>query len=408
MDVVENSLRYEGWRVAAVSAVTLSFAAYVAYASPVFLKPLAEEFGWSREAISFAYGVNAAVSALCAAPLGYYVDRLGAARIVTVALVMFGLVFASLATLTQDVRQFYVTFGLLGAAMTGILPIAFARAVSSWFDRRRGIALAVAISGGSIGGLVQPPVVQFLLGRVGWRPTALMLGAAVVVVGAPLARRFLRERPSSGSDRWPSVDGVTVGDAVRSRAFWTITVVFFCSTFIQYGAVVHLSALLTDRGVSVERAALALSAFGGASLLGRLVSGALLDRIHAARVACALLAVAGLGALMLAGAQSFAVGAAAAFMIGFGTAGETDVVPYLLTHYFGLRSSSTLYGLVWIATSLGAGAGPVMMGRAFDLTGSYETLLIATAMAMLGAGAVMLTLPRYAESRRHAVVATIM
>ena len=124
---VESSLRYRGWRVATVSAVGLSFAAYVPYTFPLFLKSLSDEFSWSREDISTAYGINAVMSALCAAPLGYLVDRVGARKVVPAFLALFGCTFASLSVLSSDLRHLYAVFALLGIFVTGILPIAFAR-----------------------------------------------------------------------------------------------------------------------------------------------------------------------------------------------------------------------------------------------------------------------------------------
>jgi sugar phosphate permease len=400
----EASLRYEGWRVAAASAVVLSFAAYVPYVFPLFLKSLADEFSWSRQDISTAYGINALMSALCAAPLGYIVDKLGSRKIIPAFLTLFGVAFASLSILTPDLRHFYGVFAMLGIFVTGILPVAFARTVCSWFVTRRGLALALAISGGSIGGFLLPPTVQVLLAQFGWRVTCTLLGAVVFVLGVPLAYGFIRERPSTSSGPAAEAAGATVSDGLRSRVFWTVTVVFFCSTLLQYGSVIHLSALLTDRGVSAANAAVAVSTFGAASLVGRLVAGSLLDRFFAARVAFGLLMCAAAGAYLLSGAQSLAIGAAAAFLIGVGTAGESDVVPYLLTRYFGLRSCSTLYGIAWIATALGAGLGPILMGRAFDATGSYETLLVGVALLIVGAATLMLTMPRY----RAASVAGLM
>jgi MFS family permease len=403
----EHSLRYDGWRVAAAAAITLSFAAYVPYAFPIFLKPVSDEFSWSREATSSAFGIYSAMTALCATPIGYFADRLGPTRIIPLFLALFGVTFGSLAALTADVRHLYAVFAVLGIAVTGMLPIAFARAVCSWFVRRRGLALALAISGGSIGGLVWPPAVQALIGTLGWRTACLALSAIVLLVGVPVAHRFIRERPVSRFEAASSAVGATVRDGLSSRVFWTVTVVFFCSTLIQYGAVVHLSALLTDRGVSPARAALAVSAFGGASLLGRLVTGSLLDRFFAARVACALMVTASLGTFLLAGAQSFAIGATAAFLIGFGTAGESDVVPYLLSRYFGLRSCSTLFGIAWMATALGAAAGPMLMGRAFDSTGSYEVLLLGVGVLVLASSTLMLTMPRYPQVQAVQTATTV-
>src|SRR5689334_23705269 len=115
---------------------------------------------------------------------------------------------------------------------------------------------------------------------------------------------------------------------------------------------------------------------GLASLGGRLATGWLLDRFFAARVSFWLLSAAAVGTFLLAGAHSFPVGVVAAALIGFGSGGELDVTPYLLSRYFGLRSISTLYGFSWMALGFSGIVGPILMGRAFDATGSYETVLI--------------------------------
>ena len=114
---------------------------------------------------------------LCAAPVGYLVDRLGVRRIVIPAVVLFGCAFASLAALTPRLWHLYAVFALIGMAAIGTSPMAYARVVSSWFTRRRGMAIAVTISGVSIGGLMHPPAAQALIRSVGWRGACLTLGA---------------------------------------------------------------------------------------------------------------------------------------------------------------------------------------------------------------------------------------
>jgi MFS family permease len=186
--------------------------------------------------------------------------------------------------------------------------------------------------------------------------------------------------------------------------FWIIVVVLFGSSIAQNGAIAHIAALLTDRGISAQGGALALSAMGAASLAGRFITGWLLDRFFAARVAFGLLALAALGTFLLAGAQTLAVGLLAAALIGFGMGGEQDVTPYLLSRYFGLRSFSMLYGFTWTAYAAAGAIGPVLMGRAFDATGSYETLLVTLAAATLSVAALMLLLPRYGDDQVPAAV----
>jgi cyanate permease len=189
-----------------------------------------------------------------------------------------------------------------------------------------------------------------------------------------------------------------VRDGLRSRVFWILVVVLFFSSIAQNGALAHLSALLTDRGVSPAGAALALSAMGGASLVGRLVTGWLLDRFFAARVSFGLLSAAALGVFILAGADSLATGVLGAALIGFGMGGEADVTPYLLSRYFGLRSFSMLLGFTWTAYALAGALGPILMGKVFDATGSYQALLVRLAAGTLAVAALMLWLPKYRQT----------
>jgi MFS family permease len=394
----EGDPRYEGWRVAGASAagVFVSFASLFVYTFGIFLKPWTEEFGWSRESVSTAFGIAAMTVAVCSPPLGHLLDRVSPARVVVPCLVVFGLAFASLSLLTPNIWHLYAVFFVLGVVGNGTAQMAYSRAVTSWFDRRRGTALAVVLSGGAIGAIVLPPLAESLIQRVGWRGACAALGAMVLVLGIPTVARFVRERPVLHSAGQLAVTGATVRDAMTARAFWILVTVLFCSSIAQNGALTHMSALLTDRGVSAAGGALAISAMGGASLLGRIATGWMLDRFFAARVSFALLSTAALGTFLLSSADSLTLGLLAAVLIGFGMGGEADVTPYLISRYFGLRSFSVLYGLTWTFYAFAGAIGPMLMGKAFDVTGSYASLLAQLALVTLAVAALMLLLPRYA------------
>lgn len=393
----ENGLRsegwrYEGWRVAAGSAVGVFFSTLLFYTFAVFLKPLSADFGWSREALSSAYGLMAATAAVCAPLWGHLLDRVGTRRIAVPCLVLAGCAFASLAALTPRLGHLYAVFAVLGVAASGTTALPYSRAVSTWFDRRRGAALALVMSGAAVGGIVHPPAAQALLGLAGWRGAYLALGGLILAVALPTVLRFVRERASAGAGPM-SANGLSVREGLGSRAFWILVLMVFAGAIANNAAIVHLAALLTDRGVPGHQAAIAVSTLGGATLAGRLLTGWLLDRFHAPRVAFAMLVLVALGMFLFAGARSFPAGVLAAVLIGFGIGGEYDVAPYLLSRYFGLRSLSTLYGLTWTGAGLGAAAGPILLGRAFDATGSYEAVLVQLAATLLGVATLLLALP---------------
>lgn len=389
----EHHLRYDGWRVVAACGVGAFFATVPLNTFGVFLKPLCDHFSWSRESAASAYGTLTLVAAASAPVLGGLMDRRGARRVILPSLALSGCAVASLAVLTPRLWHLRAVFGVLGAAMMGASPIAYSRAIFGWFDRLRGRALGVMLIGAAISGIVLPPVAQALIARAGWRVAWLALGAATLTVALPAAALFIRDRGSIGLGRIPDSAGVPVSEALRSRAFWTLVVVVFGGTIATNGAIVHIVALLADRGVPARQAALSVSAMGAASLVGRLLTGWLLDRYPAARVSTALLTTVALGTFLLAAAHSLASGVVAAICIGFGSGGEVDVIPYLLSRRFGLRSFSTLYGLNWTAWGLAGAAGPILLGRAFDTTGSYGAALVELGCVTLAAAGLMLTFP---------------
>lgn len=381
----------------------VSFASLLVYTFGIFLKPLTEEFGWSREAVSAAFGVAAMTVAVCSPGLGYLFDRYPARRIIVPSLVVFGSAFASLAWLTPPIWHLYATFVVLGIVGNGTAQMAYSRAVAGWFERRRGLALALVMAGGSVGTMVLPPIAEQLIARIGWRGAVFAFGVMVLALGLPAVLGFVRERPvpgqrGGGARRDEARAGATVAEGLRAPAFWVVVAVLFACSIAQNGAIAHLAAMLTDRGVPAAGAALAVSVMGGAGLLGRFMTGILLDRYFAARVWMAVILVAAIGTLLLAYADSFASGLIAAALIGFGMGGEADVTPYLLTRYFGLRAFSTLYGLTWTFYAIAGAIGPVLMGRAFDLSGSYEALLLQLAAATAAVAALTLCLPSYASA----------
>ena len=390
--VDERSLRYAGWRVAAASGIGVLFASMAAYGFSVLLKPLSQEFAWSREVASTAYSFFTLASALAAPILGPLLDRYGPLRIVLPCMIANGLGIASLSTMTASPARLYLLFTALGLAVIGSSPLAFSRTVATWFDRRRGSALAIVIAGGAVGSMVHPPVVDALVRMSGWRTACLVMGAVVLGVGMPLVALFVRGRQVRAGTS-AAVSGRTTSEAIRSRIFWTLIVVIGGAAVAFNGVVVHFVSLLTDRGVASGSAAMALSLMGAFGLGGRLITGWLIDRFRATYVSAALLALAAAGIFLLSSTASFATALVAAAMIGFGMGGELDVTPFLLSRYFGLRSLSTLYGVCWMAMGGGAAIGPLAMGRAFDANGSYDGMLFNLAAETLLAGLLMLTLP---------------
>jgi MFS family permease len=388
---------YPGWLVvlAAYCGAMVGFGSLLVFTFSIFLKPLTGAFGWSRESVSAAFGFAALTVAVCSPPLGHLLDRFGPRRVILPCMAVFGVAFASLGFLTPRLTHLYAVFVLLGIVGNGTTQMGYSRAVSTWFDQRRGLALALMLAGVGTGSMIFPPIAQALIAGYGWRAAYIVLGALVLVLGIPLTALFVRERPGDSIDRRTILDGMTVAQGLRSRAFWILIATLFVSSVSMNGAITHLSALLTDRGVTAAHAALAASMLGLASFFGRLLTGFLLDRFFGPRVGFCLCAIASGGILLLARAGSSMPGIAAAMLIGLGVGAEASLTPYLLTRYFGLRGFSTLYGFTWTAYAVAGAIGPVLMGKVFDATGSYVSLLTLLSATTLGAAVLLFWLPRY-------------
>lgn len=392
---LESSFGFPGWRVvlAAHYGVMMSFGSLLVFTFSVFLKPLTAEFGWGREEVSRAFAIAAITVAVSSPILGRLLDRGEPRRVVLPCLAVFGLAFASLGLLTPHLWHLYAVFFVIGVVGNGTTQMGFSGAVSSWFRERRGLALALIMAGAGLGSIVLPPLAQALIDAHGWRTAYFALGGLALSVSLPLAARYLRVNPAAQRRQSGGPGGA--GPALRTRAFWILVATLFLSSIAANGAIAHLAALLTDRGLTPGTAAWVAATLGGASLCGRVLTGYLLDRFWGPLISCLLLVAMAAGILLLAYAHTFAAGLAAALLIGVGLGGEADVTPYLLSHYFGLGSFSTLYGLTWTFYALAGGLGPVLLGRVFDATASYTLVLSLLAIPTAVSAILMLWMPRY-------------
>jgi predicted MFS family arabinose efflux permease len=211
----ENDPRYEGWRVAGASAIGVFFVSILVYAFAVQLEPISREFGWSRQSLAAAYSLMAAASAVCSPWLGVLLDRYGPRRIAVPCVAVCGVGLASLSLLTASRAHLYGVFALMGVAGIGTTALAYSRAVSTWFDARRGFAIALVISGGALASMTHPPVTEALIRAAGWRTACLVLGSvgrrscasALRAAPGPSIRTAPRPAPpcdrgSSGSCCW--------------------------------------------------------------------------------------------------------------------------------------------------------------------------------------------------------------
>lgn len=398
MQISESSIRYPGWGVcvAAFVGVMVSFAAIMPYTFSLFLEPLSKAFGWHREAMSSAFGIAAITVALFSPGIGMLLDRLPPRRIILPSIIVFALAYMSLSRLTPNITRFYLTYFVLGVVGNGTAQLAYTRAVLTWFQKRRGIALALVLTGSGTGSIVVPLVAQAVIHKYGWSDAYLALGC-IALLGFPLTALLVRNRPinhAQSDDTFST--GSSVGAALRGAIFWILAVMIMLEAFGSNGLLSHLAAMLTERGVSGESAALALSVMGATGILGRLTTGLLLDRFFAPYVAVFMLGISSVGIFIYMSASTAAIALTAAAILGYGLGSEADVVPYLIARYFGRKHFAALYGMTWTAYAVGGATGPIVVGHFYDRAGSYQPSVIgALALTCVVGSVLCFLLPRY-------------
>jgi predicted MFS family arabinose efflux permease len=245
--------------------------------------------------------------------------------------------------------------------------------------------------------MIMPVIAQAAITHYGWRNAFLVLGAIPLAVGVPLTACLVRERSAARHLEQISTDaGEPVSKALSGRVIWVVAATVCLSAIGVNGAIAHLSALLTDRGITTQGSAYAIAIIGAAGLLGRFLTGAFLDRFFGPRIYQTMMLMAVAGIVVLSIAQTLAAGMIAATLIGFSTGGEADITPYMISRYFGLKRFSTLYAFTHTAHAVGASIGPLIVGRIFDLRGSYPPATIQLlALPSFIACLVLFLLPRY-------------
>jgi MFS family permease len=408
--VAAGSGIFYGWWVVAGSFLILLITVGTAlYTPPVFLVPLQEHFGWSRAAISTAGAIAALTTGVMSPLVGVWTDRYGARMVMAGGALAMGCGFALYSAMTE-LWHFYAisVLAALGTACVAWLPNQ--ALVSGWFSRKRGLAMGIALAGIGFGGLGMSPLAAALISRLGWRTTYLTLAALVLFLVVTVILAVVRNRPAELGLRpdgdpeppgppgeevvsaGPGAAGLTVAESVRTRAVWVLMVANLLMIFGTMSVIGHLVALLRDAGFEGQAAATSLGLAIGVSVIGRLGFGPLADRFEkrAIMIFTGILLAAAVACLLRVGSPA----AVPAFVIlfGLGLGGSAVLLPLLVGECFGLLSFGAILGMIMISATVGAAIGPVLTGRIFDVTGSYQSALILHIVALVTGAFVLMFL----------------
>ncbi len=362
----------------------------VVFTFTVFIPPLIEEFGWGRGDLSLSLSFHTVANAIAMPIAGILVDRYGARRILAPAIALWGAGVALLYLIPGSLWAFYGAFAILGIVASGSTPLPYGRAISSWFDKRRGLALGIATSGTGIGTLLMPIFANRLIETAGWRAAFGGIGALILAVGLCIVLPLFRDSPPvvqrSADDITARAavvvpEGLTWSEALRDRNFLLMIAAFFIMAITVFGTAAHLVPMMMDAGLEPATAVMAVSTLGISLLGGRIWAGYLLDHYFAPYVAIAFFCGPIIGCLIFASGVGGWVTFAGAAAIGVGIGAEVDMIAYFLGRYLGLRAFGVLYGVLFGAYLVGGGVGPPLMGYGYDVLGSYANVLYGFAIS---------------------------
>ena len=387
---------FYGYNIVAAGFTIQAVCIGALFAYGVFFKEIQAEFGWSRATISGASSLALLMMGAAGVLAGRLNDRIGPRILIAGSAVFLGLGYLLLSRI-QSPWQLYVVFGILAGIGFSTHDVITLSTVARWFDKRRGAMSGIVKVGTGSGQLLGPMLATLLLAVFGWRYSNVIIGAAILVALLLVAQLMRRDPQGMGllpdgriskSYGWNGeVTGqsLTLREAARIEQFWTICIIEFAIFCCLFTIVVHIVPHARDLGLAPAYAAGVLSTIGGVSIVGRIVMGAANDRIGGKRslVICIIMLFCSFVWLQLASTAwmlfLFAV------IYGFAHGGFFTVVSPMVAEWFGTGSHGMLFGIVLFCGTLGGSVGPLVAGRIFDVTGSYQMVfLILTGLTVIG------------------------
>jgi len=383
---------FYGWVIVVVGIVVTCVGFGAMLSLSVFLQPLAEAMGWSRTGIAMAAMLNFLCMGLGAFMWGALSDRYGTRLVVLCggALLGLGMVLASRA---GTLLQFQLLYGIVVGLASGSFYAPMTATTSRWFTRNRSLAVALVSAGLSVGSTVMAPLARWMISTYDWRTAMLVIGDLVWLVIIPAAL-LIRNPPAAAT---PAVavataaaagPDLTIGQVVRTPQFAAIALTHFACCAAHSGPIFHLVSHAIDQGVGSMAAASILGASGLSSIVGRVGSGIVADRLGVKRTLIAMLAAQAvlIPVYLAATSEGSLWGLSMVFGVAYG--GVMPLYAVLTREYFGEAIMGTAYGWVFFISCIGMGLGSFAGGAIHDVLGSYQGLFVGS--FAVGAMAVVL------------------
>lgn len=415
---------FYGWIIVVVVAMGGFAASTEAFpVLSIFLKPITEEFGWSRSTFTMPLTIGGILGSVAALLTGPIVDRYGSRWALAAAYGLLGVAF-SLIALMENQWQYYGIQIVARSMNTGVITVAAAVIIPNWFITKRGKAISLSNIGFPIGASLMPLYVQLLVSIWGWREAALGVGVMILVISALPSAFFIRRRPEDqglfpdgdlrdsrddqhGRTRPSGIQDVslTLSQAMRKTSFYLLTIAGVFWWFGRAGLVLHAVPYLTDSGVSDGVAVSALVVHSAAGGGGVLLAGFLGDRFSV-RYLLAIdfgMTAAGTALLLTVGPPWLALGWG--LFYGFAQGASVPLQRLMFADYFGRRHLGSIEGVVRAVQNVAQATGPLVAALVFDATESYR-LIFGVFVFTNVAAASLVILARHPLSSRRAWGAT--
>ncbi len=382
------------WRPLAAATVGLSAGLSLsAYTNAAMAPQFLEAFDWSRSDFALT-GVITLLTFVFLPVYGRFADLFGVRRIATVGVVGLPACWVAYALMTGPIWQYFAITTVQIALGVTTTPSIYSRVVATRFDKARGFALAIAISGPPLLGAIGVPAVHAVNGAYGWRAGCLVIAVGIAVIGAialalvPAADRTLTRVRGRGVNRRD------YRAIAQTPAFWILLAgVLLCNLYHSV-TTSQLGVMLGDSAAG-DAVALLVSAFATAVVVGRFVCGVALDRFPPHLVAAVAMGLPGLGCLVIASQwDGFAVLVAAVCCLGAAWGAEGDVIAYLVARRFDLAIYSTVLSILSAAIGVSSALGAVILSRMLKATDSFDGFLVLAGVSAFAGGAVFVTLGR--------------
>lgn len=388
----------------------LPIAAALGYATSVihiyglgpYIAPISEEFGWSRTQTTIGITLATMIQAVFSIPIGMIVDRMGPRYFGLIGILLTTTGFALIGTATGEAANWYMLWAFVALATLPVQATIWTSSVATRFEASRGLAFAVTLCGASVAAALFPYLGTKLIAGYGWRSAMAMQAGIWAAIAFPIIFFFFRgardKQSGKNKDVAPAAapsSGTGFVEGLRSSIYLRLLLASLLFTFTMVALLVHFIPILTSNDFDKFAAAGLASLIGLFSIVGRLGTGLMLDRFRGSLVGGVvfLLPVGGCLVLLAAG-HSYAAAAVAAGLIGLTLGAEVDVIVYLTTRHFGLKSFGALYGGLLAALSIGTSAGPLAASMVYDRFGNYEPFLWLTIAFMVASSLALITLPK--------------